>query len=116
MPNTPSDPHAPKPALGRNVVALAVVSFFTDMSSEMIYPLMPLFLSGTLGAAASFVGAIEGAAESTAALLKLASGWWSDRVTRRKPLVVAGYTIASLARPLVAFAQSASQVLAIRVA
>ena len=105
-----------RPALGRNVVALAVVSFFTDLSSEMIYPLMPLFLSGTLGAPASFVGAIEGAAETTAALLKLASGWWSDRVTRRKPLVVAGYAIASFVRPLVAVATSASQVLAIRVA
>jgi MFS family permease len=69
----------------------------------------------TLGASASFLGAIEGAAESTAALLKLASGWWSDRVQRRKPLVLAGYTIASMMRPLVAIAQSASQVLVIRV-
>jgi MFS family permease len=120
MPAThpPAEDGAPiaRPALGRNVVALAVVSFFTDLSSEMIYPLMPLFLSGTLGAPASFVGAIEGAAETTAALLKLASGWWSDRVTRRKPLVVAGYAIASFVRPLVAIATSASQVLAIRVA
>ena len=94
---------------------LAVVSFFTDVSSEMIYPLLPAFLTMTLGASASFVGAIEGAAESTAALLKLASGWWSDHVRRRKPLVVLGYTIASAVRPLVAVAQSASQVLAIRV-
>ncbi|HET9013244.1 MAG TPA: MFS transporter, partial [Gemmatimonadaceae bacterium] len=69
-----------------------------------------------LGANASFIGAIEGAAESTAALLKLASGWWSDRVRKRKPLVVIGYGIASLMRPLVAIAQTASQVLAIRVA
>ena len=104
------------PRLGRNVVALGVVSLFTDLSSEMIYPLLPVFLSTVLGASASFVGAIEGAAESTAALLKLASGWWSDRVTRRKPLVVAGYALASFVRPLVAAAQSASQVLLIRVA
>jgi len=101
--------------LGRNVYALAVVSFFTDVSSEMIYPLLPAFLTTALGASASFVGAIEGAAESTAALLKLASGWWSDRVRRRKPLVVLGYAIASAVRPLVAIARSASQVLAIRV-
>ena len=102
------------PKLGRNVIALSVVSFFTDVSSEMIYPLLPVFLSGVLGTSASFIGVIEGAAESTASLLKLASGWWSDRVRRRKPLVVAGYVIASVARPLVAIAQSAGQVLAIR--
>src|SRR5919197_864390 len=101
--------------LSRNVYALTVVSFFTDVSSEMIYPLLPAFLTISLGASASFVGAIEGAAESTAALLKLASGWWSDRVRRRKPLVVIGYSIASAVRPLVAIAQSAPQVLAIRV-
>jgi MFS family permease len=104
-----------RPALGRNVYALSLVSFFTDVSSEMIYPLLPVFLTMVLGASASFIGAIEGAAESTAALLKLASGWWSDRVQRRKPLVVAGYVIASAMRPLVALAQSASQVLVIRV-
>lgn len=101
--------------LGRNVYALAAVSFFTDVSSEMIYPLLPVFLSTVLGANAGFIGAIEGAAESTAALLKLVSGWWSDRVRRRKPLVVAGYTLASAMRPLVAIAQSATQVLLIRV-
>src|SRR5215208_693790 len=102
--------------LGRNVYALAAVSFFTDVSSEMIYPLLPVFLTSILGASAGFIGAIEGAAESVAALLKLASGWWSDRVQRRKPLIVAGYTLASAMRPLVAIAQSATQVLLIRVA
>jgi MFS family permease len=81
----------------------------------MIYPLLPLFLSTVLGANASFIGAIEGAAESTAALLKLASGWWSDKLKKRKPLVVWGYGIAALARPFTAIAQSAVQVLAIRV-
>ena len=106
----------PRPTLGRNVFALAAVSLLTDVSSEMIYPLLPVFLTSVLGANASFIGAIEGAAETTAALLKLASGWWSDRVQKRKPLVVAGYAIASLMRPLVAIAQSASQVLMIRVA
>ena len=101
--------------LGRNVYALAAVSFFTDVSSEMIYPLLPVFLTTVLGVGAGFIGAIEGAAESTAALLKLLSGWWSDRVRRRKPLVVAGYALASAVRPLVAIAQSATQVLLIRV-
>jgi MFS family permease len=105
-----------RPKLGRNVMALAAVSFLTDVSSEMIYPLLPVFLTTVLGANASFIGAIEGAAETTAALLKLASGWWSDRVRKRKPLVLAGYAIASAMRPLVALATSASQVLVIRVA
>ncbi len=99
---------------GRNVLALAAVSFLTDASSEIIAPLLPLFLVGTLGVSVSMVGVIEGGAEAVASLLKLASGWWSDRVSRRKPLIVVGYTIASLVRPLVAMAQSASQVLAIR--
>jgi MFS family permease len=102
--------------LGRNVIALAAVSFFTDASSEMIYPLLPLFVTATLGASATFVGAIEGAADSVSALLKLASGWLSDRTKRRKPLVVAGYTLASAVRPLIAISQTAVQVLVIRVA
>ncbi|MFL5602952.1 MAG: MFS transporter [Gemmatimonadaceae bacterium] len=91
------------------------MSFFTDVSTEMIYPLLPLFLAGILGANASFIGAIEGVAETTASLLKLVSGWWSDRITSRKPLVVAGYLIASIARPFTAITRSAGQVLAIRV-
>jgi MFS family permease len=104
----------PRLPLGRNVIALAAVSFFTDVSSEMIYPLLPVFLTVTLGASASMLGVIEGAAETTASLLKLVSGWWSDRVRRRKPLVVFGYALASLVRPLIAAAHSATQVLAIR--
>jgi MFS family permease len=103
------------PRLGRTVKALGGVSFLTDVSSEMIYPLLPLFLASTLGASAGMVGIVEGAAESVSALLKLGSGWWSDRVGRRKPFVVAGYAIASIARPLVAIAQTAVQVLVIRV-
>jgi MFS family permease len=82
----------------------------------MIYPLLPVFLSTVLGANASFIGAIEGAAESTASLLKLASGWWSDKVRKRKPFVVWGYGIATAVRPLVALAQTAGVVLGIRVA
>jgi MFS family permease len=101
--------------LGRNVLALSVVSFLTDVATEMTYPLIPVFLSTVLGVRATAVGAIEGAAESTAALLKLASGWLSDRVPRRKPLVLLGYGLASAVRPLIGLAQSMSQVLAIRV-
>ena len=102
--------------LGATVIALAVVSLLTDVSSDMIYPLLPGFLAGTLGVSAAFLGVIEGAAETTAALLKLASGWWSDRLRRRKPLVVAGYGLSALVRPLVALATGGGQVLAIRVA
>jgi len=110
----PGDARPAALRLGRNVLALSVVSLLTDVSSEMIYPLLPLFLGTVLGASAGFIGVIEGAAESTSALLKLASGWWSDRARRRKPIVVLGYAIASVARPLVAVAQSATQVLVIR--
>ena len=80
----------------------------------MIYPLLPIFLAGVLGANASFIGAIEGAAETTASLLKLVSGWWSDKVKSRKPFVVVGYLIASIARPFTAATRNATQVLAIR--
>jgi len=104
-----------RPRLGRNVLGLGAVSFFTDASSEMIYPLLPVFLAGALGANASFIGAIEGAAESVASLLKVVTGTWSDKVGRRKPLVVAGYALASFVRPFTALAQTATQVLALRV-
>lgn len=86
----------------------------TDASSEMIYPLLPLFLVTTLGTSATFIGLIEGVAESTASLLKLASGWWSDRLGRRKAIVVAGYTLSACARPLVALAGAGWHVLVIR--
>jgi MFS family permease len=93
---------------------LGAVSFFTDASTEMIYPLLPVFLASVLGANASFIGAIEGVAETTASLLKLVSGWWSDKVGSRKKLVVAGYGIASIVRPFTAMTHTASQVLMIR--
>ncbi|HTQ80762.1 MAG TPA: MFS transporter, partial [Thermoanaerobaculia bacterium] len=107
-------PVAASPRLPANVVALAAVSFLTDVATEMAYPLLPVFLSAVLGVGATSVGAIEGAAESTAAILKLVSGWWSDRAVRRKPLVVWGYGLASVVRPLVGLARSFTQVLSIR--
>src|SRR5947199_1646926 len=111
-----ADPLPPQPPrLSRNVFALGAVSFLTDVATEMTYPLLPVFLATVLGASATYVGTIEGAAESTAALLKFASGWWSDRVSRRKPLVLIGYALASAVRPLIGLAQSAAQVLGIRV-
>jgi MFS family permease len=97
-----------------NVWALGVVSLLTDISTEMVYPLLPLFLTGTLGAGAAFVGLVEGVAESTASLLKLVSGWLSDRFHRRKGLVAWGYSLSSLTRPLMAMAPLPSHVLGIR--
>lgn len=112
---------APEPAgkplpLPRNVKALAAVSLLTDAASEMIYPLLPIFLSTVLGAPASAIGAIEGAAETLASMLKLASGWWSDKVKSRVPLVWAGYGLAAFVRPLIGLATSPGQVLAVRLA
>ncbi|MGH7604579.1 MAG: MFS transporter [Gemmatimonadaceae bacterium] len=90
------------------------MSLLNDVSTEMIYPLLPVFLASVLGANASFIGAIEGVAETTASLLKLVSGWWSDRASSRKHLVVIGYGLASVVRPFTAMAQTATQVLLIR--
>lgn len=96
------------------VWALGWVSFFTDVSTEIIYPLLPVFLTTTLGASMAFVGLIEGVAESTASLLKIASGWWSDRVRKRKPLMIAGYGLSALTRPLIALAATGAHVFAAR--
>lgn len=120
MASNPSAGPPPPPAGGilplpPAVVALGAVSLLTDASSEMIYPLLPVFLTG-LGATPAFLGLVEGAAESTAALLKLLSGAWSDRARARKPLVAWGYGIASAARPLVALATVPWHVLAVRFA
>ena len=97
-----------------NVLILGLVSFFTDVSSEMIYPLLPLFLTGVLGAGPAFLGLIEGVAESTSSFLKLFSGIVSDRVRRRKNLVLLGYSVSALMRPLIGFAGSALTVLLVR--
>ncbi|MFH1227911.1 MAG: MFS transporter [Planctomycetota bacterium] len=100
----------------KNIFYLGLVSFFTDMSSEMIYPLLPVFLTTVLNAPLSFVGLIEGVAESTASVLKLVFGWVSDRLNKRKAFVSSGYTLSSLFRPMVAFAVYPWHVLFVRFA
>jgi MFS family permease len=86
----------------RPVFLLGIVSFFTDISSEMIYPLAPLFLTAVIGAPVAAVGLIEGLTESTASFSRLASGWLSDQARLRKPLVVIGYSLSAIAKPLLA--------------
>ena len=97
-------------------MTLGWVSFLIDAASEMIYPLLPDFITRSLGAGPAALGLIEGIAESTASLAKVGAGFLSDRARRRKPFVVAGYTAAAVARPLVGIASSWAQVLAIRFA
>ncbi|OGL54427.1 MAG: MFS transporter [Candidatus Schekmanbacteria bacterium RIFCSPHIGHO2_02_FULL_38_11] len=97
-----------------NIIALGAVSFLTDASSEMIYPILPLFLTVTLGAGPALIGIIEGIAESTASLLKFFSGYFSDRVRKRRPIILSGYSLSTLARPLIALAGAWWQVLVIR--
>ncbi len=99
-----------------NILIFGLVSFLTDFSSEMIYPLLPVFLTTVLGAGPAFLGVIEGVAESTASLLKLVSGIISDRVGDRKNLVLSGYGISSFSRPLIAAATAPLAVLFIRFA
>lgn len=102
--------------LPRNVFSISLVSLFNDASSEIIYPVLPLFLALTLGASRAQIGLIEGGAESLSGLLKLFSGYFSDRRGRRKGMVVFGYGLASVVRPLIGFATQWSQVFAIRMA
>src|SRR3990172_581351 len=95
---------SPVPGVKRPVFVLGVVSFLTDVSSEMVYPLVPLFLTSTLGAPLVAVGLIEGVAESAASLFKTAGGWMSDRLRVRRPLVIAGYALSAASKPLMAAA------------
>ena len=98
----------------RNVIAAGMVSLFTDISSEMIVPVLPLFLTMVLGAPVAAVGLIEGVAESTASVLRVFAGWLSDRSGRRKPLILLGYGLSNLTKPLLALSAAWPQVLAIR--
>ncbi|MBD3310739.1 MFS transporter [Candidatus Woesearchaeota archaeon] len=100
----------------KNVFRLGLTSFFTDMSSEMIFPILPLFLTSVLGAPMSVVGLIEGIAEATSAVLKQFSGWISDKLGKKKPLVIAGYSLSTLTKPLLALATNWGHVLGVRMA
>lgn len=100
--------------LPRNVWAVSLTSFFMDISSEMVLNVLPLFLSNVLGVRISLIGLIEGIAEATASVLKVFSGWLSDRLGARKWLAVAGYGISTLAKPFFLFADSWAAVLGAR--
>lgn len=101
--------------LTRNLLLLGLVSLLTDAATEMAVPLLPAFLTGVLGAGAFALGWMEGLADAVSSVLKLLSGRWSDRMGRRRPLVIAGYGLASVVRPLVAAATAPWHVVAVRV-
>ena len=105
---------AENPRIPRPVWFLGLTSLFTDAATEMIYPLLPVYLSRVLGAGALSLGIIEGVAEGVNSLLKVLSGYWTDRSTRRRPIVIGGYAISSIARPFIAVTTSWPQVLVIR--
>ena len=103
-----------KRRLPATVLALGVTSFFTDVGSEMIFPLLPAFVVA-LGAGPAFLGLVEGLADAVSSLLKLASGYVADHTPRKKPLVLAGYGVAAVVRPLMSLAAAPWHVLAVRV-
>ncbi len=111
-----ADQGAWKAAFQGNIFALGLVSFLTDLSSEMIYPLLPVFFSGIVppAAVAFYIGLMESLAESTASLLKYYAGHLSDRCSRRKPLALAGYACSSVIRPLTSLAAAGWQVVFFR--
>jgi MFS family permease len=104
----------PAGRLSRTVKVLGFVSLFTDASTEMIYPLLPIFLSSVLGASVAFIGVIEGVAEGTASILKGFSGYISDRLNKRKALIFAGYGLSAVTKPFFAAATTAWDVLVVR--
>lgn len=93
---------------------MGLVSLLTDASSEMVYPVLPLFLSNVLGAPVAAIGLIESVAEAAASFTKVGSGWLSDRVGRRKPLIALGYALSNVAKPVLALTSSWPAVLALR--
>src|SRR6266705_906612 len=101
--------------LPRQAKLFGAVSLLNDFASEMIYPLLPAFVTGVLGAGPQALGALDGAAEFAAAFVKLGSGRLADRPARRGPLVVVGYFIAVVVRPIIAFTGAAWQVIGLRV-
>jgi MFS family permease len=102
--------------VGRNVLWMGAVSFFADVAGEMIAPLLPLYITAVLGAPATAVGLVEGAAELSASVFRAVGGWWSDRAGARKPTVVFGYTLSALAKPALALSGGWPVLLAARFA
>ncbi len=102
--------------LPKNIIYLSFVSFFTDFSTEMIYPLIPAFLTGVLGVGAEILGIVEGVAEATASILKAISGTLSDKFSKRKPLVILGYTLSAFSKPFIGIASTWQHVLVARFA
>jgi len=105
---------SPEQRVPRNVKMLGLVSLLTDASSEMVYPVLPLFLANVLGTPVAAIGLIEAIAEATSSITKVFSGWLSDRAGRRKPLVVLGYALSNLMKPLLAIVPGWTSVLALR--
>src|SRR5881397_626554 len=103
------------PRLPRTVKLLGAVSLLNDFASEMIYPLLPAFVTGVLGAGPQALGALDGAAEFAASVVKFGAGRLADRPARRGPLIVLGYAIAVLVRPIIALTAAAWQVIGLRV-
>src|SRR5512144_1080925 len=101
-------------SLPRNVWAVSLTSFFMDVSSEMVLNILPLFLANVLGVQTVIIGVIEGIAEATASLLKLFSGWLSDRLGSRKWLAVGGYGLSAISKPFFIIAHSWELVAAVR--
>ncbi|HEY43986.1 MAG TPA: MFS transporter [Anaerolineae bacterium] len=106
----------PPRRLPRNVWVTTVTSFLTDISSEMLLNLLPLFLFNVLGVRTAVIGVIEGVAETTASVLKIFSGWLSDRMRARKGLAVLGYGLSTIAKPFLYFATTWGWVLGVRFA
>jgi len=92
--------------ISKNVFVMGWVSFFNDIASEMVYPIVPIFLTTFLGASVAIVGVIEGIAESTAALLKVFSGWLSDKFQKRMPFISSGYSLSAFSKLLLGLAYS----------
>jgi len=100
--------------ISQNVFVMGLVSFFNDTATEMIYPILPIFLTSVLGAPVTILGLIEGFAEGVASLLKVVSGWLSDRLGERKPIVVVGYSLSMFSKLLFGVAYSWQMVLTAR--
>ena len=114
VPEVPVEKKASVRNLPRNVWAVSLTSFFMDVSSEMVLNILPLFLANVLGVQTVIIGVIEGVAEATSSILKLFSGWLSDRMHQRKWLAVVGYGLSALSKPFFLFAATWEAIAAVR--